>query len=216
MIHEVDDAIRRIVRDRILPGTDIDVTFDAPTKEWAARRSVPTVNIFLYDIREDLKKRRQDLLNEYNDAGRIIARHAAPRHLRLSYLVTAWTQRTEDEHRVLANLIAGLLPHSVLPAELLTGTLAELALPVTSTVAMPPAEDRSLADVWNALGNQLKPSLDLVISAPVPSGVSWPAGPPVEVGLQLVTDGDEPKFDRPSRLRRAKRESRSTIGRANQ
>ena len=38
------------------------------------------------------------------------------------------------------------------------------------TVALPPPEDRSFADVWSALGGELKPSLDLVVSAPVETG----------------------------------------------
>jgi hypothetical protein len=35
------------------------------------------------------------------------------------------------------------------------------------TIGLPPPEDRALSDVWSALGGELKPSLDLVISTPV-------------------------------------------------
>ena len=48
------------------------------------------------------------------------------------------------------------------------------------TVALPPPEDRAFADVWSALGGELKPSLDLVVSVPVDSGREVPvraAGP---------------------------------------
>nr|WP_308198993.1 Pvc16 family protein [Saccharothrix sp. S26] len=57
MIHEVDEALRRLVRDDALRGTDVEVAFDAPTKDWAARRNAPTVDVYLYDIREDLRRR---------------------------------------------------------------------------------------------------------------------------------------------------------------
>ena len=40
---------------------DVDVVFDAPTKDWAARRNAPTVNLYLYDIREDLRRRERGL-----------------------------------------------------------------------------------------------------------------------------------------------------------
>jgi len=156
VIHEVDEALRRLVKDEALRGSEVDVAFDAPTKDWAARRNAPTVNIYLYDVREDMRRRSRWLLSEYDNRGQIAARHLPPKHVKLSYLVTAWTQRPEDEHRVLSDLLLGLLRHEAVPAEVLTGSLAEMGLPVPMTVALPPPEDRAFADVWTALGGELK------------------------------------------------------------
>lgn len=191
MIHEVDEALRQLVRDRALRGTDVEVAFDAPTKDWAARRNAPTVNVYLYDIREDLRRRQRGLLNEYDADGIVAARHLPPRHIKLSYLVTAWTQRPEDEHRLLSDLLSGLLRHEAVPEELLSGSLAAFGLPVPMTVALPPPEDRAFADVWTALGGELKPSLDVVVSAPLESGQVYPVGPPAD-GVELAVQGDEP------------------------
>jgi hypothetical protein len=192
VIHEVDDALRRLIRDVARRGTEVEVAFDAPTKDWAARRNAPTVNVYLYDIREDLRRRQRGMLNEYGPTGQVAARHLPPRHIKLSYLVTAWTQRPEDEHRLLSDLLITLLRHEAMPAELLTGSLAALELPVPMTVALPPPEDRAFADVWTALGGELKPSLDVVVSAPVESGRAFAAGPPAEAGLRLDLGDDEP------------------------
>jgi Pvc16 N-terminal domain len=193
MIHEVDEALRRLVREEALRGSDIDVVFDAPTKDWAARRNAPTVNLYLYDLREDLRRRQRGLINEYDPTGtRVVARHQPPRHIKLSYLLTAWTQRAEDEHRLLSSLLTTFLRYEAVPPNLLAGRLAELGLPVPLTVALPPPEDRSFADVWSALGGELKPSLDIVVSAPVDAGAVRPAGPPTEAGLELALGGDEP------------------------
>jgi Pvc16 N-terminal domain len=191
VIHEVDEALRRLVRDEALRGTDVEVAFDAPTKDWAARRNAPTVNVYLYDVREDVRRRQRGLLNEYDEDNLITARHLPPRHMKLSYLVTAWTQRPEDEHRLLSSLLLGFLRYEALPVELLSGTLIEFGLPVAMTVALPPPEDRAFADVWTALGGELKPSLDVVVSAPIESGRVYPANPPVEDGVQLNLGGDE-------------------------
>ncbi|MGW4832816.1 DUF4255 domain-containing protein [Amycolatopsis japonica] len=191
MIHEVDEALRRLVRGETRRGSEIEVAFDAPNKEWAARRNAPTVNVYLYDVREDLRRRSRGLLNEYDQRGKVSARHLPPRHIKLSYLVTAWTQRPEDEHRVLSDLLLGLLAHDAVPESALTGSLAELGLPVPMTVALPPPEDRAFADVWTALGGELKPSLDVVISAPVHSGRVFPAEQPPKEGLKLdAHDGE--------------------------
>lgn len=185
MIHEVDEALRQLVRGEALAGADVEVVFDAPTKDWAARRNAPTVNLYLYDIREDLRRRERGLINEYDEDGIVTARHMPPRHVKLSYLLTAWTQRPEDEHRLLSSLLTCLLGYESIPAELLTGSLAELELPVPLTVALPPPEDRAFADVWTALGGELKPSLDVVVSAPIDAGKRYPAGPPVQEGMRV-------------------------------
>lgn len=179
VIYEVDTALRTLI-ERETGIRDVEVVFDAPTRDWAGRRTVPTVDVYLYDIREDLRRRERGVLNEYNDDHtRIVGRHTPPRHLKLSYLVTAWTQRPEDEHRLLSALLGAFLRYEALPSDLLSGPLAEIGLPVPLTVGLPPPEDRGFADVWSALGGELKPSIDVVVIAPVNTGQQYPLGPPV-------------------------------------
>jgi hypothetical protein len=179
VIHEVDSALRKLI-DRETGIRDVEVVFDAPTSDWAGRRTVPTIDVYLYDIREDLRRRERGVLNEYNeDQTRIVGRHLPPRHFKLSYLVTAWTQRPEDEHRLLSALLLAFLRFDALPPELLDGPLAAMELPVTLTVGLPPPEDRGFADVWSALGGELKPSIDVVVSAPINTGQRMELGPPV-------------------------------------
>lgn len=188
MFLEVDEALRALIRTDAIDDPDVEVVFDAPTKEWASRRNAPTVNLFLYDIREDLRRRHRGLINEYDERGLVVSRHQAPRHFRISYLITAWTQRPEDEHRLLSALLYCFLRNDAVPADLL-GPLAQTGLPVALNIALPPPEDRSFADVWSALGGELKPSLDLVVVAPADGGRRLPVGPPVEEGL-VVALGD--------------------------
>ncbi|MFJ7187539.1 DUF4255 domain-containing protein [Streptomyces bacillaris] len=192
MIHEVDDVLRALIRAEVLEGRQIAVVFDAPTREWAAKVNAPMVNLYLYDIREDMRRRERGLHNEYDERGAIVARRRPPRYFKLSYLITAWTKRPEDEHRLLSSLLACLLRYEALPPALLAGTLAEVGAAVPMSIALPPPEDRSFADVWSALGGELKPSLDLVISVPVTASPVYEAGPPVgDEGLRAEF-GDVP------------------------
>lgn len=194
MIPEVDHALRTLIEREAVDPAEVEVAFDAPTKEWASRRNSPTVDVYLYDIREDLRRRERGWRNEY-DGNRILARHQPPRHFKLSYLVAAWTQRPEDEHRLLAALLACFLRYEALPTEVLGGSLAGFGEPVPLSVALPPPEDRSFADVWTALGGELKPSLDIVVTAPAESGRPLAAGPPVQWPTVLVAgrvSGDLP------------------------
>ena len=57
MIHDVDQLLEKLVRRDALNGSAVDLVFDAPTKDWVARRSGPAVDLYLYDIREDLQRR---------------------------------------------------------------------------------------------------------------------------------------------------------------
>lgn len=202
MFHEVDVALRDLILAEALAGTEVEVAFDAPTKEWSARRNAPTVNLFLYDVQEDLGYRREGLIEERGERGEVIAVRGPHRYFALSYLVTAWTSRPEDEHRLLSSLLARLVVHETLPMARLTGSLAALGLPAPMTVAVPPAKERGLADVWTALGGALKASLDLVVTAPLAS--VWSAAlPPVTDRLYLRAEDSrrEPGSGAPGELR---------------
>ena len=181
MIGEVDEALRALVREAV-DSPDVEVVLDAPTKEWAARRNAPTVDVYLYDLREDLRRRtRGELTNRVE--GKVDSRYQPPRHFRLSYLVTAWTQRPEDEHRLLDAVLRNLLRTDALPAKVLAEPLAAAGARVPLFVGLPPPEDRGFADVWSALGGELKPSIDVVVDVPVLTPATLPVGPPVESGL---------------------------------
>jgi hypothetical protein len=97
----------------------------------------------------------------------------------LSYLVTAWTQRPEDEHRLLSACLAVLARNEFIPFDLVEGSLASSPFPVLLNVCLPPPQDRSIADVWSALGGELKPSLDLVATAPLDLNYRLPVGKPI-------------------------------------
>ncbi|WP_305783856.1 DUF4255 domain-containing protein [Symbioplanes lichenis] len=200
MIDEVDTALQGLLTGETLAGTDIQVAFDAPTKDWAARRTAPTVNLFLYDIQEDTELRQHGTMAEYDAEGVLVAEHEPPRYFALSYLVTAWTNRAQDEHRILSILLAGLVRHDAVPPDRLGGTLASMEIPVRLSVAMPPARDRGLADIWTAVGGNLKPSLDLVVLAPLAASVIR-AGAVVTDGMRLRLHDNDSPADETRRLR---------------
>jgi hypothetical protein len=179
MIHDVDETLKALIRRDVVNGSGVEISFEAPTREWAAKRTVPTVNCYLYDIREDLSRRDVYYEEIRDDAGMVTDRRQPPRRFKLSYLLTAWTQRPEDEHRLLSSLLGTFLKDDVLPEDLMPTALLETGKPVIIAVGLPPSEDRSISDVWSALGGELKPSLDLSVVAPFDPQRSMPAGPPV-------------------------------------
>jgi hypothetical protein len=217
VIHEVDEVLKGLLSGGALAGTGVEIAFDAPTREWAARRNAPTIDAYLYDIREDVRRRERGAISVKDERGVVLRRRQPPRWFRLSYLVTAWTKRPQDEHRMLSAVLATLLPREVLPPEELTGALAALGLTVPLTVAGLHSEARSLADIWSALGGELKPSLDVIVTAPFPSFPEYDAGPPVTEGAGVrvrgtdgTLEGSQERHHRPRHLARAAGEAPAT------
>jgi hypothetical protein len=195
MIEVFDETLRDLVKREVANGGGVEIAFDAPTREWASRRNAPVVNLYLYDIRDDLSRREVAYQEVRDQAGRVLDRRPPVRRFRLSYLVTAWTQRPEDEHRLLSACMMSFMRHETLAPSELTGALAEQAHHVELEVAYPPTEDRSIADVWTALGGELKPSLDLVAIVPFVVDRQEVAGPPVLEEPRIRVVGDEAEED---------------------
>ncbi|HEX6356346.1 DUF4255 domain-containing protein [Actinophytocola sp.] len=188
MIHEVDEGVRLLLAEEGIPGNGVELAFDAPTKEWTAKRNAPTISMFLYEVREDHGRRRTGTIEKVDDDGTVVGWLSPPKWFQLSYLVTAWTNRPQDEHRLLSEVLRCLVRHERFARRWLTGTLAELDLSVTFETAVP-AEGRSASDFWSALGGELKPSIDLRVTAPL-AGDPDPAGPAVAEGLVLRAGPD--------------------------
>ncbi|MFF4704632.1 DUF4255 domain-containing protein [Streptomyces sp. NPDC001288] len=177
MIHEVDQALRSLLTTGMPAGSDVGVSFDAPTRDWAARRNGPAVNAYLYDIREDLERRQHGYVPVIDTTSGVARRRPQPRWFRLSYLVSAWTGQPEEEHRLLSSLLIRLVTNEVLTPAVLPGALGAMALDVMVTVSPSPVASRSLAEIWSALGGELRPSLDLMVTAPLPVDLDIEAGP---------------------------------------
>ncbi|MDH6108485.1 hypothetical protein P3T36_003871 [Kitasatospora sp. MAP12-15] len=198
MIHEVDEALRLLLLESGLQERGVELVFDSPTREWAARRNAPTVSVFLYAIREDAARRLSGAAEEHDADGLVVAWRSAPRWFELAYLVTAWTNRPQDEHRLLSEALRCLTASAVLPERLLTGSLARLGLTVGLDLAGRGEGVPSVSDVWSALGGELKPSIDLRVLAPLP-GERSPAGPPVTEGLVVRATDTTAAAGSPSR-----------------
>lgn len=171
MIHDVDEALKALIKREALGGADVEVVLDAPRKDWAARCTAPTIDLYLYDIREVANRRRAGTMDVRDHDGHVTARKPYPRTFRLSYLLTAWTQRPEDEHRLLSATLGCFLRHEIFPEDLLSETLAGSVEAPRISVAQGPPQDRQVSDIWSALGGELKASLDLNVVATIETGV---------------------------------------------
>ena len=124
-----------------------------------------------------------------DEHGFVVDRRPPPRKFKLSYMVTAWTQRPEDEHRLLAALLACFVRYEVFPARVLSTTLVDQGYPVALSIAQPPPDNRKVPDIWSSLGGDLKPSLDLVVTLTVDMGLFKEAADEVVAPLRVRSVG---------------------------
>jgi len=184
MVADLDESLRTLLQRELgRHGFDnVEVAFDAPAKEWSSQLAAPTVNVFLYDLRESADHRHRAIEERRTNGGAFETR--PPLILECSYAITAWTQAVEDEHRLLSQILTILYSYVRLPADALSGRLSNGAqrYPIFGKVGQPKAEGK--ADFWNAVGGQYKASLDYVVTLSCEAGVVHERGPEVR-GLTL-------------------------------
>jgi hypothetical protein len=183
MLADLDETLRALLRGELeRHGFEgVDIAFDAPAREWSGQLSKPTVNIFLYDLREAESMRTSEWSRIQKDGRTFEGR--PPMIMECSYAVTAWTQAVEDEHRLLSQVLAIFYAYPELPQESLNGRLANgsQAWPIKARIGQGKGEK---SDFWSAIGGQYKVSLDYVVRLSVDSGAKLERGP--EVRTQTV------------------------------
>lgn len=178
MLQLLDESLAAYLRAVVPLGTrEVDVVFEAPDRDWAARVNRPTINLYLWDVRRSAAEGEIGMVTIPTENGRPRRQGPLPR-IDCRYLVTAWTTDVGDEHSLLGRVLAALLLHTELDVEYLSGAL-KLITPIP-TISLHDGQEGDNSDFWSALGGQLKPGLDVVITASIDAAVFAEAGPPVE------------------------------------
>lgn len=167
MIDDLDEVLRQfLIQELPVKNSEVDIKFEQPKREWSARVSRPTLNLFLYDIRENRKLRQTEQPVweiERNSDGTIKQRRRRASRFDLHYLITTWAAEPDDEHRLLARTIMAFLRHPNLPSELLPESLQDQPVPIAVQVAQED-ELRNPADLWSALDNELRPTISCILT----------------------------------------------------
>jgi hypothetical protein len=188
MLHLLDETLEAFLREVVpLPARDVDIAFAAPDAEWSAGLSSrPTVDLYLWDIRPNLSQRDYGEMIVEEADGRRFRRDPLPR-VDCRYLVTAWTSEVRDEHSLLGDVLAALLLNPVIEPRHLQGGFATVRpLP---TMHLRSGDGSENSDFWSALGGQLKPGLDLVVTITLDAALRAVAGPPTERIAVRATPG---------------------------
>jgi hypothetical protein len=193
MIDDLDEALRDLlIRELPVTNSEIDIAFEQPKREWSARLSRPTVNLYLHDIRENAKLRREQVPYEVSRSQNSVTQQRQPFRVDLHYLITTWAMAPEDEHRLLARTLMALMRYPEFPADLLPEGLQDQPIPIPLRVGHSDLLEKP-SDLWSVMDNQQRPGIVLVAT------LSFTAYPAVEKPLTRTAefrsrrsdDGDE-------------------------
>ena len=173
MIDDLDETLAALLKRELSPGLahQIQVSFEAPDDQFPPQSvTTPAIDLFLYDVRENVDLRSNDYFLERHGDG-TATRSVAPVRVDASYLITAWPREglaspAEDEHRLLGEVMRALLRHRTLPREVLRGSLkgGDLPLPVS---ALQPGRLQSLGEFWQAMGGKPKAAINYTVTLSV-------------------------------------------------
>lgn len=88
MIHNLDDTLKELLVQKVpLDPNAIDIKFEVPNKDdWNPKPNKPTINCFLYDIRENHELRSNERYLSRNGTTGTGTEKIAPTRIDLSYL----------------------------------------------------------------------------------------------------------------------------------
>jgi Pvc16 N-terminal domain/Carboxypeptidase regulatory-like domain len=188
MIDDLSQTLRTILtRSGQDPLKSAQIVFDRPADPFTPQQA--TVDLFLYDIREDVELRSNEPVVERMN-GQVLT-HPPPLRVACSYLVTAWPGgETGDaavllEQRLLSQTLQVLARQPTIDPNLLQGSLKgqEPPLPLVTALVDP---QKNLSEFWTALGNKLRPSLTVKVTISI-TDLIMPKTEPMVITEQLRT-----------------------------
>jgi hypothetical protein len=170
VIRDLDETIRELLRTRAPTGSELagaTVHFDVPDAQWRGTLDGLAVNCYLYDTRENRDLRTTEMLLQRSVDRRYAIHRRPPVRIDCAYCITAWSSATAesvlDEHRLLGHVLKVLLKNPSIPSDVLQGSLAT-QIPPYPTVIASTEGIKNQPDFWRALDQQLKPSLNYVVT----------------------------------------------------
>ena len=144
MIHDLDKTLRSLIHHEMKLDED-QISFEQPTGEWSGRISRPTINFFLYDVRENSHLRRHQwqasdgangvrvrggkAKKDANGSG--IGLKRTPLFMDCFYMVTAWGAASDFtkpfiEHELLSKSMLALARYPILNPGVEERTLSDV------------------------------------------------------------------------------------------
>jgi hypothetical protein len=166
MLNDLDETLRQLLIAEIpIKNGEVEISFAQPKREWSARLNRPTVNLFLYDVRENVVLRQHQWERVADGQGNSQSSHLkrSPFRVDCYYILTTWAAEPEDEHRLLTRCLLALFRNPILAYEKLVGNLKGQPFEIQTKLA---AHDKltNPADLWSSLDNEMRPTISYLVT----------------------------------------------------
>jgi hypothetical protein len=184
MLQDLDATLAALLRAE-LSIQNVAISFATPDDQFPPSGvTLPALAFFLYDVREDHDLRSTEWEID-RQANGMVTRKRPPVRVTCSYLITAWPSASapdpsQDEHRLLGEVMKVLLCHRTIPENYLSGALAGQEPPLPARI-IAEAHLHSLGEFWQAMGGKPKAILHYAVT------ISVDVFQPADVG-QAVTE----------------------------
>ncbi|SRR5258706_4074 len=201
MIHSLTATFKAILDDTSLPALvrDADVAFERPVDTY--NPSTPTINLFLYDVRENAELRSNEPVVERQNG--IATIRKPPLRVACSYQVTAWAGSglTGEaamlyQHQLLGAVLKVLSAMATIPETYLPTDLETALYPVSLVTAQADLV-RNPAEFWTAMGGKLRPSFTVTATIALDQDVEVVVAPEVSskrISLRQAGSGTSDAF----------------------
>lgn len=170
MVNVGHEAITRLLYEHGNIPADVDVRYEAPTRDWVESLTRPTIDLFLFDIRENREKRETNM-RPVRGASKVEWRMPA-RRMDLFHCVSVFATEVSDEHELLWRTLATLMKYQeALPEDVLPDELRRLEPQLTARFGEEGDTSR-LSDIWSSLGTAPHPALCYIVTMPLDLDVS--------------------------------------------
>ena len=165
MIRDLSETLRAMLTQPGLPAelAAAQIVFERPVESF--NPSQTTIDLFLYDIRENLELRSNEPLIERRNGQALI--HRPPLRVACTYLVTAWpvggSELVLQEHRLLSQVLQVLSRSPQIPAAFLQGGLVGQQPPLPMMTAKVDGPKDPI-EFWAAIGNKLRTSITTTVT----------------------------------------------------
>ncbi len=187
MLDDLDKTLAELLKQGLPSGVtqQVAISFAPPDDSFPPSSvSLPAIDLFLYDIRENRELRNREWEVERKSDGTAVKRRP-PVRVDCSYLITAWSSKASstqvyDEHMLLGAVLKVLLRYPTIPEQVLQGSLKGMEPPLPA-VTIQPGQLQSIGEFWQALGGKPKAALNYTVT------IGMEPFEPEETG-PLVTD----------------------------
>ena len=182
MIEYLDASIKALLEYELMDiHPDLSISFETPDDDFPSGIvTAPAVDLFLYDIRENLELRHNERYVRRAGPGATTLLTREPVFVECTYLITTWSTATEtaahDEQVIISDVVRALYRHVSIPeilpdkndpngpsVQILQGDLAG-ADPLPRAFTIQTGHMQNPSEFWSAMGGKPKPQCNYQVT----------------------------------------------------